>query len=471
MWNLIFNRSIITGIFPNEWKCAKVVPIHKQGKRNCVDNYRPISIIPVVAKVFERIIYDQLHLYLSENKLLTNCQSGFRGLHSTVTALLEATNEWAHNIDHGNINAVLFLDLKKAFDTVDHEILLGKLNAYGISGVAGNWFRSYLSERQQMCCVNGHSSNSHFLRCGVPQGTILGPLLFLIYINDLPNCLVHSRARVFADDTNLTYASNNIYDINHNFNEDLAHVSEWLSANRLTLNQTKTEFMLIGSHQRMNTFHATPSLAINNVPVRQVSHTKSLGTHIDEKLSWNVHIEKLCKKVASGIGALKRIRHFVSPSTMQLIYNCLVQPYFDYCSVIWDSCGSTRADKLQKLQNRAARVLTSSSYDTNADYLFEILGWRNLASQRKIAKAIMVYKSVNGLAPDYLSEMFVDRSNITNYTLRDTTGKLAIPQPRTNYLKNSFSYSGAVLWNSLPTELRQASCLRKFKADCSNFIR
>ena len=188
--------------------------------------------------------------------------------------------------------------------------------------------------------------------------------------------------------------------------------------------------MLIGSHQRMNTFHETPSLAINNVPVRQVSHTKSLGTHIDEKLSWNVHIEKLCKKVASGIGALKHIRPFVSPSTIQLIYNCLVQPYFDYCSVIWDSCGSTCADKLQKLQNRAARVLTSSSYDTNADYLFEILGWKNLASQHKIAKAIMVYKSVNGLAPDYLSEMFVDRSNITNYTLRDTPGKLAIPQPR-----------------------------------------
>jgi hypothetical protein len=123
-------------------------------------------------------------------------------------------------------------------------------------------------------------------------------------------------------------------------------------------------------------------------------------------------------------------------------------------------------DKLQKLQNRAGRVLTSSSYDTNADYLFEILGWKNLASQRKISKAIMVYKSVNGLVPDYLSEMFVDRSNITNYTLRDTTGKLAIPQPRTNYLK-----SGEVLWNSLPTELRQASSLRKFQADCSNFIR
>ena len=142
---LIFNRSINTGIFPDEWKYAEVIPIHKHGKRNCTDNYRPISIIPVVAKVFERIIYNQLSLFFSENRLLNNCQSGFRGLHSTVTALLEATNEWAYNIDSGKVNAVMFLDLKKAFDTVDHEILLGKLKLYGVHGIAGNWFRSYLN--------------------------------------------------------------------------------------------------------------------------------------------------------------------------------------------------------------------------------------------------------------------------------------------------------------------------------------
>ena len=159
------------------------------------------------------------------------------------------------------------------------------------------------------CFVNGCFSKSRSLRCGAPQGTILGPLLFLIYINDLPNCLLHSRARMFADDTNLTYASNSIHDFNLNFNEDLANVSQWLSANALTLNQSKTGFILIGSLQRISTFQATPALTtINNVPVKQVSHTKSLGTHIDENLSWNVHIEKLCKKVTSGIGAIKRIR-------------------------------------------------------------------------------------------------------------------------------------------------------------------
>ena len=155
---------------------------------------------------------------------------------------------------------------------------------------------------------------------------------------------------------------------------------------------------------------------------------------------------------------------------MKLIYNCLIQPYFDYCSIIWDSCGSALADKLKKIQNRAARVLTSSSYDTNADYFFDKLCWKKLASQRKMAKAIMVYKSLNGLAPDYPSEMFVDRSSITNYALRDTRGKLALLQARTNYLKNSFGYSGAALWNSLPAELRQASTLHKFRFDCSNFF-
>ena len=166
--------------------------------------------------------------------------------------------------------------------------------------MAGSWFRSYLSERQQTCFIKEHSSNSRFVRCGIPQGTILGPLLFLIYINDFPNCL-----KMFADDIYLTYASNNIYDINNKLNEDLANVTEWLSANiMLTLNQSKSEFMLIDLRQRIKTLQSAPSLAINGVSVRQVAHTKSLGTYIDENLSWNVHVEKLCKNVSSGISSL-----------------------------------------------------------------------------------------------------------------------------------------------------------------------
>ena len=194
-----------------------------------------ISIIPIVAKVFQRIVYDQFYDYLTVNNLITNHQSGFRSLHSTVTALLEATDNWAYNIDRpGNVNAVVFLDLKKAFDTVDHAILLSKLKEYGVSGVSLEWFESYLDSRKQKCLVNGSLSDNRQLTYGIPQGTILGPLLFILYINDLPNCLSHSQPRMYADDTHLTFASNNIDDIEHVVNQDLAKVNDWLIANKLT---------------------------------------------------------------------------------------------------------------------------------------------------------------------------------------------------------------------------------------------
>ena len=207
---LIFNCSISTGVFLDEWKCSKVIPLFKNGSHSELNTYRPISIFPVVAKVFERIVYDQVLAYINNRNLISNCQSGFRGLHSTATALLEATDNWAYNIDSGCVNAVVFLDLKKAFDTVDHDILLSKVNAYGIRCVVHKWFESYLNGRHQKYFVNGCLSENRALICGVPQGTILGPLLFLMYINDLPNCLSHSQPRMFADDTHLTYADNDI---------------------------------------------------------------------------------------------------------------------------------------------------------------------------------------------------------------------------------------------------------------------
>ena len=467
---LIFNHSINSGVFPDEWKCSKVIPLFKQGERHDPNNYRPISIIPVVAKVFERIIYDQVKAFIDENKLFFKSQSGFRSLHSTVTALLEATNDWAYNIDCGNVNAVVFLDLKKAFDTVDHEILVSKLNAYGIRHGANDWFKSYLSDRTQKSLVNGFLSEDRFISCGVPQGTILGPLLFLLYINDLPNCLKHSHPRMFADDTHLTYSAANVHDIDQNLNQDLKSVSEWLAANKLTLNTSKTEFMLIGSRQRIRTFHSFPTLTINETPIKRVDCVKSLGLNIDENLSWNKHIDKISKKIASGIGALKRMRPFVPSSTLKYIYSSIIQPHFDYCCVVWDNCSKSSADKLQKLQNRAARILTFSSYDTNADLLIKKLGWRKLDSQRKIQKVTMVYKSLNGLNPDYLQPLFNYRNSVINYTLRDTEGKLTVPMPRTNYLKNSFGYSGAELWNNLPIHVRQAVTLKQFKAGCSSYF-
>jgi len=239
--------SDYTGIFPDDWKLAKVTPIFKQSDRSDMDNYRPISVISAIAKVFERIVYNQLSSYLSQNNILSPYQSGFRSFHSTVTALLEATDNWVFNIDRGYINAVVFLDLKKAFDTVNHPILLSKLYLYGDKGNAFELLSSYLDNRRQKCVVNGALSKIRTLTCEIPQGTILGSLPFLLYVKDLPNCLSDSQPRMYADDTHLTYADNDICPIEASLNQDLSNINRRLIANKLTLNMTKTEFMLIGS--------------------------------------------------------------------------------------------------------------------------------------------------------------------------------------------------------------------------------
>ena len=218
-----------------------------------------------------------------------------------------------------------------------------------------------------------------------------------------------------------------------------------------------TAFRFSETHQLL----FDPLFAINDFQVSQVTTAKSLGVTIDDRLDWSGHIEKVTKKGASGIGAIKRIRHLVPQATLQLIYQALVQPHFDYCNIVWENCRITLKNKVQKLQNRAARVLTYSNYDVDAGHLFKLLGWKNLAFQQQIQRATMVYRSLHGLAPNYLSSKFERRE--VAYNLRDSENKLNVPLPRTNYYKNSFSYSGAILWNCLPCNLREAESLGQFK--------
>ena len=299
----IFNKSLSSGSFPGDWKCVRVTPLFKQGERTDVNNYRPISVISVIAKVFERIVYNQLYGFLANEEIITKQQSGFRSLHSTVTALLEATDSWAFNIDCGNaVNAVVFLDFKKAFDTVDHNVLLAKLSLYGIQDSAYDWFKSYLNNRTQKCVVNGSLSKVCSLGCGVPEGTILGPLLFLIYINDLPNCVSFCQPRMYAGDTHLTHSSADLHSVQSSLNRDLSNIHKWLLCNKLTLNTTKTEFMLIGSRQKLSILSESLELLIDNVPIKQVSTTKSLGILIDDNMAWHSHMTHYPKRLPPALG-------------------------------------------------------------------------------------------------------------------------------------------------------------------------
>ena len=429
-----------------------------------MNNYRPISVISAVAKIFEKAIYGQLYEYLNENSLLSNCQSGFCSLYSTLTALIEATNDWSINIDRGNLNGVVFIDLKKAFDTIDHEIILRKLTCYGFDIHTLKWFESYLSNRYQKCNVNGHLSNPLPVTCGVPQGSIIVCLLFLIYINDLPSCLSVGSPRMFADDTNITFVAGTTSELESLINIELQNLNQWLQANRLSLNIAKTEFMIISSRQKQLTnANNHINIKIENNCIKRVASAKSLGVTVGECFSWDKHVDEKSKKLVAAIGALKRVRPFISTvSATLIIYQALIQPHFDYCSSVWDGCSAKLSNKMQKLQNRAARIITKSNYDSSATQLLESLHWDDLSKRRKKHKAFLICKILNGLAPQYLRNIFTNRA--TSYTLRDNEAKLNFPKPRTNYLKRAICYDGASLWNSLPLDIRCSSSLGEFRS-------
>ena len=256
-------------------------------------------------------VYNQLISYINENNILTNSQFGFRKSHSTTTSLLKSTNKWLLNIDKGLINGVLFLDLRKAFDTVDHKILIDKLKLYGITGNTLNWFISYLNKRYQTCKVNNVRSSRKLIECGVPQGSNLGPLLFLLYVNDLPNCIDQAEPSMFADDTNISTSAGSVEKLETQLNIELDKIYRWLVANRLTLNVSKTEYMIIGSRHNLRKIDKDPVIKIGSEIVKRVQTSKSLGVIIDDKLKWEDQIDSISKKVSRGIGAIKLIKPYV----------------------------------------------------------------------------------------------------------------------------------------------------------------
>ena len=467
----IFNQAIAHSSFPDEWKTARVLPLYKSGQRNVPGNYRPISILPSISKIMEKILFDQLYFYLSKFKLLSDSQFGFRKFHSTATALLDCTNDWYMNLDRKMFNLVVQIDLKKAFDTVDHQILLRKLELFGIKGQALSFLNSYLSNRSQQCQINGFLSSAKTIRCGVPQGSILGPLFFLLYINDLPQCLSKTKPRLFADDTSLTASGDSIAHLEYAVNSDLENLRKWLIANKLSLNVAKTEFMLIGSKQMIKSCsNWQPNVKIENKQIKQVCECKTLGVKIDQHLSWKSNTENICNKITSGISALRRLKDFVDRQTLISVYNAIVRPYFDYCCEVWDVFGETQSKRLQKLQNRAARIILNVSNDTDHSVALQALGWKTLKVERKKAKAKMMYKLLNNMGPQSLTDLFTNKGEMISYNLRNISSTLCLPKPRTNYLKKSFMYDGSSLWNSIPEEIKKSISLSSFRTKIAAYI-
>ena len=467
----MINQSITCGFFPDDLKIAKVTPIYKKGDRSDPGNYRPISILPTISKLYERHVASQIHEYLSKFNLLHKEQSGFRQFHSCQTALTKLIDTWLKEMDDGNVTGVSFLDFRKAFDLVNHNILLDKLKCYNFTDSAIQWISSYLNQRTQSVHLGNAQSSRRNITCGVPQGSVLGPLLFLIYINDLPLHVKHSNLSLFADDATLHKSAASMESINGHIASDVDNVNKWCRENAMVINENKSKCMVIGTSQRISKLQSKSlSIVVNENTLDNVDTEKLLGIHIDPNLQFNKHVDHVCRTIASKIALLKRIKRYLPLSYRKLYYNAYILPCIDYCLTIWGNAAKCHLERIHKLQKYAARIILDAPPDSPSLPLFQELGWMNVFERVEFNKGVLLYKITHNMCPEYLSDMFTFQSS-SSYGLRSIEAqKMCIPRHKNELFKRSLQYSGAIIWNTIPLHIKEASTLQTFKNNLSKYI-
>ena len=401
-------------------------------------------------------MHDQLHEFLKANGILTNNQYAFRKLYSTIMSLINSTEHWLENADNRKLNMTVFLDLKKAFDTVDHKILIDKLFKYGIKGKEREWFKSYLSGRKQFCSVNGQRSKTEGVLCGIPQGSCLGPLLFIVYLNDFEGCLDFSNANMYADDTHTTIASNDIRELVRMTKKELLNISDWVRVNKLSANPKKTEFMVIGHQRRISEIDDLPQLKLNDSEIKRVEKAKSLGVIIDEGLKWKDQYKSLAGKLAGGLSSLKKLKDVLPQSKLCDVYHALFESHIRYGNVVWGSISSSELQALQRLQNRALSIIERARFKDPWPKK-----WLSVVNLVRFDRCVMVYKILNKQCPESLWNMFQQRCSISNYNTRNYRD-LHIPKLNLELTKKGFHYSGIKAWNDIPVNIRELPSLRLF---------
>ena len=478
---IIFTNCLSQGVFPGIWKCANVVPVHKKNEKNLKSNYRPISLLTIFGKMLEKLMYNSLYSHLDSCDLLNPNQSGFRPGDSTVNQLISITHTIFTAFDCNpplDVRSV-YLDISKAFDRVWHDGLLYKLKRCGISGQLLSVLQSFLKDRKQRTVLNGQCSNWGDILAGVPQGSILGPLLFLVYINDLTADLT-CNVKLFADDTSLFKVVQQPYTAAEDLNHDLELISKWAHDWRMSLNPDpqKQAVELLLSKKRHEIDH--PDIFFNNIPVKKVEEHKHLGIILDSKLSFSSHIKSAISKTRKGIGLLKYLSKYLPRHTLNELYKLYVRPNLDYGGVIYhippEVCEFSQTvilpnlmEKLESVQYSAALAVTGTWRGTSREKLYAELGWESLCFRRWSRRLTLFYKILNNLTPLYTKEP-IPTLHQSNYSLRhqDAVGRM---RARTEKFKSSFYPDCISEWNKLDPEIRLAPSIAIFKTKLLSKIR
>ena len=456
----LYNLILSQGEFPSSWKYANISAVFKKGDTCYKGNYRPISLLPCIGKVLEKLVFNHLYVYCCKNQLLTERNSGFRPKDSTVNQILHLVHNIYNDLDNKRDVCLVFLDISKAFDRVCHEGLLLKLTNFGVSGRLLQFLKSYLTQRYQRVVLNGKSSTWLETNAGVPQGSILGPLLFLVYINDLVGDL-ESTPYLYADDTALKQTVTNPAIDFELLNRDLIRISKWAKQWRVTFNELKSKFMYITLKPvQLN----LPILRFNEIPLDRVYNHCHLGIYLNSSLSWGAHVSTIVKKAMNRISSLKKVRHLLPRSVMENLYKTIIKPVLEYGSVVYDNLTKQEAQKLEAVQRAAAVLCTGANIRTKTHILLSELGWNSLSSHRKYTRLVTFYKMKNLMAPKYLCDLFPDQVvNRTLYNLR-SVNQLVYTKCRLTCFKNSFIPATTLDWNNLDLCTQNARSLNEFKS-------
>ena len=413
-------------------------------------------MLSLPSKLLEGLVCEGLDSFTTETGQLNDNQWGFRQGRSTEDILIYLTETWKTALDNGNVVGVVYIDFQKAFDTVSHEILIYKLQAMGLSGDMLKWFISYLKDRRQFAVVNGCSSQTKSVTCGVPQGSLLGPRLFTYYINDLSDSITEGNLDMYADDTTLHFIGNNVDEVVDGLNQALSKILLWCRNNKLTIHAGKSEAMII-SHRAF--CGPLKPITLGDKILNVVSEARCLGVIIDSQLSWNSHSEHLCKSFGKKVGQLKRFK-YLPISTLETIYFSSIVPTITYCSLVWGTSTPSLMYELEHIHARAAKTIHRLPRDISDQDALETTGWEPLSNQYKKKLLTLMYKVNSDITPDKITNLF----SLANpyYNLRNSN-HFVLPRFNLAIGRNSLRYRGPLAWELTPTSLKQSPSLKNFK--------